>query len=118
MGQLPEIRRRVVDLVEAGRTVAEVAMALGVSEQTIGTWRRQPRYIYPRRFRSRGSGCGRTHRAPRRSRNQGRFRDRPHSSDSRSTQPCGNTASKLRFRSTSESGRYVKAHRGPTAGVR
>lgn len=34
---------RVVALVEGGRKVAEVAAELGVSEQTIYTWRRQAR---------------------------------------------------------------------------
>jgi transposase InsO family protein len=39
----PELRRKVLDLVEAGRPVAEVAQLLGVSDQTIYTWRRQHR---------------------------------------------------------------------------
>jgi transposase-like protein len=39
----PELRRRVVDLVEGGRKVSEVAVELEVSEQTIYTWRRQAR---------------------------------------------------------------------------
>ena len=39
----PEFRRRVVALVEGDRKVAEVAAELGVSEQTIYTWRRQER---------------------------------------------------------------------------
>jgi transposase-like protein len=39
----PEFRRRVLDLIEAGRRVAEVAADLGISEQTIYTWRRQDR---------------------------------------------------------------------------
>jgi len=39
-GYPPEFRRRVVDLVEGGRKVAEVAADLGVSKQTIYTWRR------------------------------------------------------------------------------
>jgi transposase-like protein len=39
-GYPPEFRRRVVELVEGGRKVAEVAADLGVSEQTIYTWRR------------------------------------------------------------------------------
>lgn len=42
-GYAPEFRRRVVDLVEAGRKVSEVAAELEVSEQTIYTWRRQSR---------------------------------------------------------------------------
>ena len=42
-GYPPEFRRRVVDLVEGGRKVAAVAADLGVSEQTIYTWRRQAR---------------------------------------------------------------------------
>jgi len=42
-GYPPEFRRRVVDLVEGGRKVSEVAAALEISEQTIYTWRRQAR---------------------------------------------------------------------------
>jgi transposase-like protein len=42
-GYPPEFRRRVLDLVEAGRKVAEVAQDLGVSDQTIYNWRRQDR---------------------------------------------------------------------------
>ena len=42
-GYPPEFRRRVVDLVEGGRKVSEVAAELEVSEQTIYTWRRQAR---------------------------------------------------------------------------
>jgi transposase-like protein len=42
-GYPPEFRRRVLDLVEAGRKIAEVAEDLGISDQTIYTWRRQDR---------------------------------------------------------------------------
>lgn len=42
-GYPPEFRRRVVELVEGGRKVVEVAADLGVSEQSIYTWRRQAR---------------------------------------------------------------------------
>jgi transposase-like protein len=42
-GYPAEFRRRVLDLVEAGRKIAEVAADLGISEQTIYTWRRQDR---------------------------------------------------------------------------
>jgi transposase len=42
-GYPPEFRRRVLDLVEAGRPIAEVAQALGISDQSIYTWRRQDR---------------------------------------------------------------------------
>jgi transposase-like protein len=42
-GYPPEFRRRVLDWVEAGRTVAEVAADLGISQQTIYSWRRQNR---------------------------------------------------------------------------
>ena len=38
-----EFRRRVLELVEAGRPVADVARDLGISEQSINTWRRQDR---------------------------------------------------------------------------
>lgn len=42
-GYPPEFRRRVVELIQGGRKVSEVAAELEVSEQTIYTWRRQPR---------------------------------------------------------------------------
>jgi transposase len=42
-GYPPEFRRRGLDLVVAGRKIAEVAHDLGFSEQTIYTWRRQDR---------------------------------------------------------------------------
>ena len=42
-GYPPEVRQRVVALVEGGRKVSEVAAELEVSEQTIYTWRRQAR---------------------------------------------------------------------------
>lgn len=42
-GYPPEFRRRVLDLVETGRKVAEVAEDLGISDQTIYNWRRQDR---------------------------------------------------------------------------
>ena len=40
-GYPPEFRRRVVDLVEGGGKVSEVAAELGISEQTIYTWRKR-----------------------------------------------------------------------------
>jgi transposase-like protein len=39
----PGFRRKVLDLIEAGRPIAEVAKALGISDQSIFTWRRQDR---------------------------------------------------------------------------
>lgn len=42
-GYPPEFRRKVLDLIEAGRTVTAVAHDLGISDQTIYTWRRQER---------------------------------------------------------------------------
>ena len=36
-------RRKVLDLIEAGRSVAEIADQLGVSDQTIYSWRNQDR---------------------------------------------------------------------------
>jgi len=42
-GYLPEFRRRVIDLIESGRKVSEIAAEFEVSEQTIYTWRRQAR---------------------------------------------------------------------------
>ena len=38
-----EFRRRVLDLIEAGRPVREIARDLGISDQTIYNWRRQDR---------------------------------------------------------------------------
>ena len=37
----PEFRRKVLELVAAGRSVASIAADLGVSDQTIYTWRKQ-----------------------------------------------------------------------------
>jgi transposase len=37
----PEFHRRVLDLVAAGRSVASIAADLGVSKQTVYTWRKQ-----------------------------------------------------------------------------
>jgi transposase-like protein len=37
----PEFRRKVLDLLAAGRSVASVASDLGVSGQTIYNWRKQ-----------------------------------------------------------------------------
>jgi transposase len=42
-GYPAEFRRRVVDLLAAGRKVADLARDLEVSEQTIYGWRRQER---------------------------------------------------------------------------
>jgi putative transposase len=42
-GYPPEFRRKVLDLIEAGRKVADVARDLGISDQTIYSWRRQER---------------------------------------------------------------------------
>jgi transposase-like protein len=42
-GYPPEFRREVLDLIKAGRTVADVARDLGVSDQMIHSWRRQER---------------------------------------------------------------------------
>ncbi|MBF6341059.1 transposase [Nocardia abscessus] len=36
-----EFRRKVLDLVAAGRPIAQIAADLGISDQTIYTWRRQ-----------------------------------------------------------------------------
>ena len=38
-----EFRRNVLDLIEAGKPVAEIAVQLGVSDQTIYNWRNQDR---------------------------------------------------------------------------
>ena len=42
-GYPPEFRRKVLDLVEAGRSVTDVARDLGISSESIYTWRRQDR---------------------------------------------------------------------------
>jgi transposase len=42
-GYPPEFRGKVLDPVEAGRPIAEVAQALGISAQSIYSWRRQDR---------------------------------------------------------------------------
>jgi len=39
----PVLRRRAIDLLERGKSVREVAEGLGVSGQSIYTWRRQYR---------------------------------------------------------------------------
>ena len=39
----PEFRRRVLDLIAVGRSVASLSADLGVSDQTIYNWRRQDR---------------------------------------------------------------------------
>jgi transposase len=36
-----EFRRKVLDLIEAGRPIAEIAALLGVSDQTVYNWRAQ-----------------------------------------------------------------------------
>jgi transposase-like protein len=42
-GYPPGLRRKVLDLVEAGRSVADVARDLEISDQSIYTWRRRDR---------------------------------------------------------------------------
>jgi transposase-like protein len=42
-GYPPEFRRKVLDLIAAGRPVVDVARDLGISAQAIYTWRRQDR---------------------------------------------------------------------------
>ena len=42
-GYPPEFRRRVLDLIDAGRKVTDVARDLEISSQTIYNWRRQDR---------------------------------------------------------------------------
>jgi putative transposase len=42
-GYSPEFRRKVLDLIETGRKVTDVARDLGISSQTIYNWRRQDR---------------------------------------------------------------------------
>lgn len=40
-GYPPEFRRKVLDLLDAERTVADVARDLGISQQSIYVWRRR-----------------------------------------------------------------------------
>jgi transposase-like protein len=42
-GYPPEFRRKVLDLLAAGRKVVHIARDLDLSDQTIYTWRRQDR---------------------------------------------------------------------------
>ncbi|MDP9843441.1 transposase [Streptosporangium lutulentum] len=42
-GYPSEFRRKVLDLIEAGRTVTDVARDLEISSQSIYSWRRQDR---------------------------------------------------------------------------
>ena len=42
-GYPPEFRRKVLDLIAAGRPVVDLARDLGISAQSIYTWRRQDR---------------------------------------------------------------------------
>ena len=42
-GYPPEFRRKVLDLLESGRSVADVARDLQISDQSIYSWRRQDR---------------------------------------------------------------------------
>jgi transposase-like protein len=42
-GYPAEFRRKVLDLIESGRSIADVAHDLEISEQTIYSWRRQDR---------------------------------------------------------------------------
>jgi len=42
-GYLAEFRRKVLDLLAGGRSVASIAYDLGISDQTIYAWRRQDR---------------------------------------------------------------------------
>jgi transposase-like protein len=42
-GYPAEFRQRVLDLIAAGRRVRDVAVDLGISDQTVYSWRRQER---------------------------------------------------------------------------
>jgi transposase-like protein len=43
-GYPAEFRQRVLDLIAAGRRVRDIALDLGISEQTVYSWRRQERF--------------------------------------------------------------------------
>ena len=57
-GYPAEFRRRVIDLVEGGKRVAEVSRDLGISEQSIYTWRRQARIDAGQEALSSGTDTG------------------------------------------------------------
>jgi transposase-like protein len=42
-GYTAEFRQRVLDLIAAGRRVEDIACDLGISDQTVYSWRRQDR---------------------------------------------------------------------------
>ena len=42
-GYPPQLQRKVLDLIEVGRSVCDVAHDLEISQQSIYTWRRQDR---------------------------------------------------------------------------
>lgn len=42
-GYAPEFRRRVLELIGAGRRIRDIAVDLAITEQTIYAWRRQDR---------------------------------------------------------------------------
>ncbi|HVM35185.1 MAG TPA: transposase [Actinomycetota bacterium] len=44
-GYSPEFRRKVLDLIDTGRKVVDVARDLGISTQTIYNWRRRQERI-------------------------------------------------------------------------
>jgi transposase-like protein len=54
-GYPPKFRRKVLDLVDAGRSVADVARDLEISDQSIYTWRRQDRIVGKRSTPGRSS---------------------------------------------------------------
>ena len=58
----PEFRRKVLDLLAVGRSVASLSADLGVSDQTIYNWRRQhavDRGLEPGLTSAEGRNCGR-----------------------------------------------------------
>ena len=59
-----EFRRKVLDLIEAGRPVAEIAAQLGVSDQTIYNWRNQDRIDRGLRARRHDARVGRADGGP------------------------------------------------------
>ena len=57
----PEFRRQAVELIRSGTPLKQVASELGVSEQTLRTWRRQQDVdaVVPRACRARSArSCG------------------------------------------------------------
>jgi transposase-like protein len=59
-----QFRRKVLDLVAAGRPIAQIAADQGISDQTIYGWRKQERIDTGTSARSGTPGCRHNRRKP------------------------------------------------------